>query len=77
MEPVRLTYKLERVSEGFRAECVEMDVAAEAPTMPAAVEALRAAVVERLTEPMAVAPPTETEIGRVILEPTGIVPSTP
>jgi len=77
MEPVRLTYKLERVPEGFRAECVEMDVAAEAPTMRGAVEGLRNAVVERLNEPMAVAPPSHSDIGRVILEPAGIVPSTP
>jgi hypothetical protein len=75
MESTLLTYKLERVQDGFRAECMEMDIAAEAPTMRGAVEALRMAIVEKLTEPMAVAPPSKADVSRIVLEPAGVVPS--
>lgn len=67
MEPTRLTYRLENVPEGFRAECIEMDVAAEAPTRDAAVRALHDAIVERLTEAQAVAPPKHSEIAPIVL----------
>jgi hypothetical protein len=53
----RLTYRMQAVSTGYFAECCEMEVASEGLSRAEAVDALRTALRDRLSEPNAVAPP--------------------
>lgn len=61
------TYRMQEVSTGYFAECLEMECAAEGRSREAAVEGLRTALCERLTEPNAVAPPASVGSTEVLL----------
>jgi predicted RNase H-like HicB family nuclease len=52
------TYRLQASSTGYFAECCEMEVAAVGRSPTEAVEGLKAALRDRLSEPNAVAPPS-------------------
>lgn len=56
------TYRLKTIDTGYLAECCEMDVAAEGLSEDEAVGSLRKALVERLKEPNAVAPPSRPRL---------------
>ena len=61
------TYRLRSIDTGYLAECCETSVAAEGTTEDEAVSGLRAALVERLKEPNAVAPPSKPRLIEISL----------
>lgn len=61
------TYRLKNIDTGFLAECCEMSVAAEGTSEDEAVSCLRQALVERLREPNAVAPPSKPRLLEISL----------
>ncbi len=61
------TYRVQSIDTGFLAECVEMGVAAEGATKEKAVEELQKALVEKLEEPNAMAPPSNPKPALVTL----------
>ncbi|MDP3275228.1 MAG: hypothetical protein Q8Q09_08545 [Deltaproteobacteria bacterium] len=63
------TYRLRSIDSGFLAECCEMSVTAEGLTEDEALSGLRSALVEKLTEPNAVAPPAKQPLIEVSLKP--------
>jgi hypothetical protein len=68
---MRFSYRLIRDKSGFIAECVEAEAAGEGKTEPAAVEALRPALEERMFRPDAVAPPPCPTEATIELVPEG------
>ena len=63
------TYRIRAIDAGFLAECCETSVAADGSTEADAVAGLRAALVERLKEPNAVAPPRNPRLIEISLKP--------
>jgi hypothetical protein len=62
-------YRSQRTPDGVLVSCVEMNLAADGPTHAEALGALRKALVERLSRPEAVAPPSHPTAVQVELRP--------
>lgn len=63
------TYRIKTIDTGFLAECCETSVAADGVTEDEAVAGLRNALIERLKEPNAVAPPSNPRLIEISLRP--------
>ncbi|MBP9111418.1 MAG: hypothetical protein KBF88_01360 [Polyangiaceae bacterium] len=73
--PTKFTYRLQSIETGILAHCCEMSVASEGATEDDAVEALREALIARLTEVEAMAPPARPAVAHVLLSEAEPLPS--
>lgn len=65
---MKFTYRIVERTSSFLAECVESDAIGEGGTRAEAIEALRAAIEERMFRPDAVAPPPRVSATSIELE---------
>lgn len=65
---MKFTYRIVERTSSFLAECIEAEAIGEGKTRAEAIEALRAAIEERMFRPDAVAPPPRAPSSKIELE---------
>lgn len=65
---MKFTYRLQKETSGWLAECVESDAMGEGTTERDAIQSLRVSLEERMLRPDAVAPPSEEIAASIELE---------